>query len=120
MDDAKAPEVTGYDVGRLLGRGGSADVWLAREQRTGKEYALKCFRAARTRTHSRTAVTEEDVRREIRILSVLDHQHLVRAHYALHVTEPGSGTALTMDYAAGGSLAQLVSARGRLSVGETV
>lgn len=120
MDDAKAPEVPGYDVGRLLGRGGSADVWLAREQRTGKEYALKCFRAARTRTHSRTAVTEEDVRREIRILSVLDHQHLVRAHHALHVTEPGSGTALTMDYAAGGSLAQLVSARGRLSVGETV
>ena len=27
-----APEVPGYDVGRLLGRGGSAAVWLATEQ----------------------------------------------------------------------------------------
>ena len=30
-----APEVSGYDVGRLLGRGGSATVWLATEKTTG-------------------------------------------------------------------------------------
>ncbi|MDQ0118572.1 hypothetical protein J2T22_001750 [Pseudarthrobacter defluvii] len=120
MDDAQAPDVPGYDVGRLLGRGGSADVWLAREQRTGQEYALKCFRAAGSGTRSSPGITEEEVRREIRILSVLDHQHLIRAHDAVQGTEPGSGTSLTMDYAAGGSLAQLVSARGRLSVGEAV
>ena len=120
MDDVQAPDVPGYDVGRLLGRGGSADVWLAREQRTGQEYALKCFRAAGRGTRSSPGITEEEVRREIRILSVLDHQHLIRAHDAVQGREPGNGTALTMDYAAGGSLAQLVSARGRLSVGETV
>ncbi len=120
MDDAQAPEVPGYDVGRLLGRGGSADVWLAREQRTGRDVALKCFRTADGGTRGSTSVTEEDMRREIRILSVLDHQHLIRAHDAVHLGDAGGGTALTMDYAAGGSLAQLVAARGRLTVGETV
>src|SRR6478735_8332699 len=120
MDDAQAPEVPGYDVGRLLGRGGSADVWLVRERRTGQEYALKCFRAGGSGAGSCPGITQEEVRREIRILSVLDHQHLVKAHGAVQGTEPGSGAALTMDYAAGGSLAQLVASRGRISVGETV
>jgi len=120
MDDAQAPEVPGYDVGRLLGRGGSADVWLAREQRTGREYAVKCFRASGSRRRSGATITGDDVRREIRILSVLDHHHLIRAQEVVEGTEPGSGTALIMDYAPGGSLAQLVSARGSLSVGETV
>jgi serine/threonine protein kinase len=119
MDDAQAPEIPGYDVGRLLGRGGSADVWLAREQRTGRDVALKCFRAAGSIRGS-AAITQEEIRREIRILSVLDHQHLIRAHDAVRVGEPNGVTALTMDYAAGGSLAQLVAARGRLTVGETV
>ena len=38
-----APEVPGYDVGRCLGRGGSATVWLVTERQRGSEYALKCF-----------------------------------------------------------------------------
>ncbi|MHC6594669.1 serine/threonine-protein kinase [Arthrobacter sp. C152] len=119
MDDSQAPGIAGYDVGRLLGRGGSADVWLATEQRTGKRVAVKCFRAGADETGN-PAVGEEELRRELRILSVLDHPHLIRAHDAVRVDGPGNGLALTMDYAAGGSLAQLVRARGSLSVGETV
>ena len=38
-----APEVPGYVVGRELGRGGSASVWLVREERTLREFAVKCF-----------------------------------------------------------------------------
>ncbi|TQJ36176.1 protein kinase domain-containing protein [Arthrobacter sp. SLBN-122] len=120
MDDAQAPEVSGYDVGRLLGRGGSADVWLAREQGSGRDCALKCFRSGGSRLRGSAALSEEDVRREVRILSVLDHQHLIKAHDVVRMAAPGGGTALSMDYAAGGSLGQLVAARGRLSVGETV
>ena len=119
MDGAQVPEVPGYDVGRLLGRGGSADVWLATEQRTGRDVALKCFRGQSTGAPGE-AMSEEEVRREIRILSVLDHPHLIRAHDAVRVAGPGPVTALTMDYAAGGSLAQLVASRGKLSVGETI
>ena len=83
---------------------------------------------------SRPAVTrEEDVRRELLVMSVLDHEHLVKAYGVVRTDEPGSTAepgrtdepgggsfGLLMDYAAGGSLQQLVTARGTLSVGETV
>jgi eukaryotic-like serine/threonine-protein kinase len=121
MEDVQAPEVPGFAVERLLGQGGSAVVWLAREHRTGRNVAVKCFRSGPGRAKGGEMVTEEAVRREIRILSVLDHQHLVKAHDAVPL--PGradGGTALVMDYAPGGSLATLVASRGRLTVGETV
>ncbi|MBX7446221.1 MULTISPECIES: serine/threonine-protein kinase [unclassified Arthrobacter] len=119
MDDAEAPDIAGYDVGRLLGRGGSADVWLATEQRTGRQFAVKCFRPG-PGSLGNPGVGQEEMRREIRILSVLDHPHLIRSHQAVPLAGSGHAAALTMDYAAGGSLAQLVGARGRISVGETV
>ncbi|WP_285241824.1 serine/threonine-protein kinase [Pseudarthrobacter sp. MEB009] len=121
MDDLQEPMVAGYSTGRLLGSGGSASVWLATEQRTGREVALKCFREPGG-TASGRAMNADAIRREIRILSVLDHQHLVRAHSAVIPSAgAGAGTAaLIMDYAPGGSLAGLVAARGRIGVGETV
>ena len=69
--------MSGYDVGRCLGRGGSATVWLVTERQSGVEYALKCFPAG---DGPDRGDAEEAVRREVRILSVLDHEHLVRAH----------------------------------------
>ncbi|MEE2522733.1 serine/threonine-protein kinase [Pseudarthrobacter sp. J75] len=106
------PQVPGFSVGRELGRGGSADVWLVEAERTGGRFALKCFH---------TPVAEEDVRRELRILSVLDHQHLVKAHDAVRAGGEGNPRlGILLDFAAGGSLAQLIAARGRLTVGETV
>lgn len=119
MEDLQAPEVPGFAVERLLGQGGSAVVWLAREQTTARNVAVKCFRARRAK--GTEVVTEDAVRREIRILSVLDHPHLVKAHDAVRLPgQPDGGTALVMDYAPGGSLAALVASRGRLTVGETV
>ncbi|WP_427132494.1 protein kinase domain-containing protein [Pseudarthrobacter sp. S9] len=116
-----APGVPGYDVGRLLGRGGNAAVWLVTEQTTGREYAVKCFDAvAGPGAEDREA--EAGMRREVRILSALDHDHLVRAHTVLRLQESGAGAGLglVLDYAAGGSGAELVASRGRLGAGETV
>ncbi|WP_045732571.1 serine/threonine-protein kinase [Pseudarthrobacter chlorophenolicus] len=127
MDDLHAPDVPGFAVDRLLGRGSSASVWLAAEQATGRKYAVKCFHPGSAASRGRRSTSEDAVRREIRILSVLDHQHLVRAHDAVGLHPGPSGeaegqasTALIMDYASGGSLGQLLGSRGRLSVGETV
>jgi serine/threonine protein kinase len=147
MDETTAPLVPGYTTGRLLGCGGSATVWLGTDHQTGREFALKCFRpargsrrgsggrseeagqgdAAQENAAQKDAVQEDNaaqeaaVQREIRILSVLDHQHLTTAHHAVRFdSSSGGGTALVLDYAPGGSLAQLVAARGRLGVGETV
>jgi serine/threonine protein kinase len=138
-----APAVQGYSVCRRLGRGGSAEVWLVSQDSTGVKLALKCFgrppgsvefgavesaTVASGTADSRPAVTrEEDVRRELLVMSVLDHEHLVKAHGVVRTDEPGrtgepeeGSFGLLMDYAAGGSLQQLVAARGTLSVGETV
>ncbi|WP_255768478.1 protein kinase domain-containing protein [Pseudarthrobacter sulfonivorans] len=121
MDHFTAPELPGFLVGRMLGRGGSSTVWLVTEERTGREFALKCL-------GREPGAGEDDVRREIRILSVLDHQHLIKAHDAIRFAAPwdeaaeavGCGIGLLLDYAPGGSLADLVGSRRKLPVGETV
>jgi serine/threonine protein kinase len=121
MEELQRPRVPGYAVGRLLGRGGSSSVWLAKEERTGREFALKCFCRPARRAARGEAMTEEGIRREIRILSVLDHPHLIRAHSAVAMEGGADGTtALIMDYAPAGSLGDLVAAKGKLNVGETV
>lgn len=122
MADSLHPDVPGFTVGRELGRGGSSTVWLVTEERTGTDFALKCFMPWAGPPGSPAGGTaESDVRREIRILSALDHQHLVRAHDVIRFTvDSGDGLGLLVDYAPGGSLAQLVGSRGKLSIGETV
>ena len=63
------------------------------------------------------------MRREVRILSALEHSHLLRAHAVVRLPahdSGGSGLGLVLDYAPGGSLATLVGSRGRLGPGETV
>ena len=129
MDDDKlpsvpgpgpAPEVPGYDVGRLLGCGGTAAVWLATEHVTRCDVALKCLAATGP---PEPGDAEEAARREVRILSVLDHEHLVKVRAVVrvrHGTDGGTGLGLVLDYAPGGSLAELLAARGSLAPGEAV
>ena len=130
MADSAVPEVPGYTVGRELGRGGSSTVWLVTNERTGTDFALKCFVPGAPPPGSAPdnapdaapdAAVESGVRREIRILSALDHQHLVKAHDVLRIVVGSrNGLGLLVDYAPGGSVAQLVASRGKLSIGETV
>ncbi|WP_104061938.1 serine/threonine-protein kinase [Arthrobacter sp. 4R501] len=133
MDDFNAPVVPGFLVGRVLGRGGSSTVWLVTEARSGREFALKCLGAEHSGStgpgegRETGADAEEAIRREIRILSVLDHQHLIKAHDALRLREPagsavtaGGTIGLLLDYAPGGSLGELVGSRAELTIGETV
>lgn len=122
------PEVPGYVVGRELGRGGSASVWLVTEELTHRDFAVKCFVARTQSAQLRDGTpqpegpgTEDAVRREVRILSALNHQHLVTAHHVVRLGGAADGSlGVIMDYAAGGSLGQLVTSRGSLSAGETV
>lgn len=135
MSDFTAPDVPGFHVGRMLGSGGSSTVWLVTEAKSGNEFALKCLGLSRgRRADGRGAgptgdFAEDDIRREIRILSGLQHQHLIKAHDAVRFApkpgmgapgEIGDGVGLLLDYAPGGSLADLVGSRRKLPVGETV
>lgn len=104
---ATIPRLPGYAVERLLGRGGSGEVWAARVRATGEPVALKWISNG-----DRPAGT-----REAALLTALDHPHLVRVH---DVVPDRDGAALVLDLADGGSLADLLAARGRITAGEAV
>ena len=115
MDDLHAPDVPGYAVDRLLGLGSSASVWLPLSRPPAGNTPSSASTPAPASHADRGVESRTAVRREIRILSVLDHQHLVTAHDAvsLHPVPTGdaegqAATALIMDYASGGSLGQLL------------
>jgi hypothetical protein len=99
----------GYVVEDLLGFGGSGDVWRARVAATGEPVALKRIKvdAERRRT----------VHTEAAVLTALDHPHLIRLH---DVVPTGETVVLVLDLAEGGTLAELIDARGVITPGEAV
>ncbi|WP_375498354.1 serine/threonine-protein kinase [uncultured Jatrophihabitans sp.] len=100
----------GYVVEGLLGQGGSGEVWRARVAATGEKVALKRL-PVRDEAQVRRAAAEAAK------LTVLEHPHLVR----LHALVPDStDVVLVLDLAEGGSLAELLDVRGRLSPGEVI
>ncbi|MCC9175030.1 serine/threonine-protein kinase [Arthrobacter sp. zg-Y179] len=106
-----APELPGFRVERLLGVGGSAAVWLVRDD-DGAPFALKV-----PATGADGALNAFEARREVNVLARLEHPHLLRMHA---VVETNHGAGLLSGYAAGGSAAGLVAARGAVQPGEAV
>jgi hypothetical protein len=109
--DPEPPEVPGYEVGELIGVGASAAVWSAVRRADGVLVALKVVPGG--------APADVDAAvRELAVLRRLASQHLLAVHDALAV---GSGDlVLVVDHLAGGSLRQVVLARGHLSPEEAV
>lgn len=110
------PLVPGYEVIEPLGQGASATVWRARRRADGLVVALKVLERA-----------DGDVAeglREAGLLAAVRHQHVVRLYDVLPLPDPDTGrpaaVALATQLAGGGSLAQVLSRRRRLSAGELV
>ncbi|WP_288027070.1 protein kinase [Arthrobacter sp.] len=120
----QAPVLDGFDAVRRLGGGAQAEVWLVRPVDGGAPLAAKCFAAAGEDLSGPAAATrhnETEITQEWRILAHFDHEHLLRMHGLVRLGGPWQGgSALLMDYAAGGSVRDMVAARGPLSVGECV
>jgi predicted Ser/Thr protein kinase len=71
------PERIGrYTIRRLLGEGGMGHVYLAEDERLGREVALKVMRAAL----GGTEVFERRFEREARAVAKLQHPNIVRIH----------------------------------------
>lgn len=91
-----------YEPIRLLGRGGSGQVWLARERATGRLRALKLHQRPTPRASVRLAFNEVEVGAGVCTSSVF------LVHPVEAVLTP-SHLALVLEYAPGGSLAEFVA-----------
>ncbi|WP_224167070.1 serine/threonine-protein kinase [Arthrobacter sp. StoSoilA2] len=116
------PHIPGYTPLRPLGSGCSSTVWLASRDKDGARFAIKCVTGGPGKgSGGSTGPDSEHGFREGRILSGLQHEHLIRLHDVVKLPGVGTGSVgLVMDFAAGGSLANLVGGRRKLGVGEVV
>lgn len=108
-DSPRRPELPGYDVLDLLGRGATGAVWAVRDS-DGVRLAAKIVDA-----------DLEQLDYELSVLESLRHDHVVRLQEVVAdlSTDP-VGTALVMQLAEGGSLADTLARRGVLTPGELV
>ncbi|GLB66179.1 serine/threonine-protein kinase [Arthrobacter mangrovi] len=116
-EEPPRPDARGFRVVRWLGSGAAAHVWLVAEQEGGREYALKVFRPQNDDGAEPADAAAAEADRERRLLGAAAHDHLVPA---LRMIPTDTGPGLLLEYAAGGSLAALVAARGPLSIAETI
>jgi len=105
----RRPELPGYDVLELLGRGATGAVWAVRGA-DGVRWAAKVFDA-----------DAGQLDYEVTVLEALRHDHVVRLQNVVAdlSTDP-PGTAMVMELAEGGSLADALVLRDVLTPGELV
>ena len=115
MESAAAlppPGLPGHRVIRCLGSGAAATVWLA--EGPHGQVALKVGGLSGLPT---AAAGSFEIRREANVLSRYRHENLLALH---GVVDTDRGPGLVLEYAAGGSAADLAAARGLLPAAETV
>ncbi|MFK0008716.1 serine/threonine-protein kinase [Paenarthrobacter sp. NPDC090520] len=116
------PVMSGYTPERILGQGGSASVWLATRDADGARFAIKIVKNSEVPDdlmHPHGAA--HAILREANILTLARHEHLLPFHDVVPAEMEGRNCwGLVMEYAAGGSLANLVRGRRCLTVGEAV
>ncbi|QKE84513.1 serine/threonine-protein kinase [Arthrobacter sp. NEB 688] len=110
METTEPPVLPGLRLGRLLGRGGSAQVWEAERLDDGRRVAVKV-------SHGDAEAAQAAVR-EASVAGRTVSAHVVPVEACL--TLPDARVALVMPLMRGGSLAALVAARGHLGPGEVV
>jgi serine/threonine protein kinase len=126
--ERRVPAIAGYDAVRWLGGGAQGSVWLVQPEDGSAPLAAKCYLPGGPGRLGSTAAEVRDGRnnaseitQEWRILAHYDHEHLLRIHGVARLGGAWEGgCALLMDHAAGGSVRDIVAARGPLTVGEVV
>src|SRR5690348_4630804 len=98
MADRSRTQAGHYRLGRLLGQGGFAEVYLGEHIHLGTQAAVKLLHAPLVQ-----AEQVEEFRQEARRIAQLSHPHIVRV---LEFGFEGELPYLVLEYAPGGSLRQ--------------
>jgi len=101
-----------YVVGKLLGRGGMAVVYLAEETRLGRKVALKVLPPELTFGHG-----VDRFLREAKTAATLDHPHIIPIY---RIASGGKLFWYAMKYLEGTSLDDVLKERGAFSLEETI
>ncbi|HQX88043.1 MAG TPA: serine/threonine-protein kinase, partial [Ornithinibacter sp.] len=112
MDDegTQLPEVPGFEVGELLARGGTSEVWAGVSVPEGRRVAIKVVQAGLGEV--------EAAAREAAVSAAAASAHIVEIHSVIDLAD--GRVALVMPHLRGGSLDALVRTRGHLTAGEVV
>jgi serine/threonine-protein kinase len=102
-----------FEVERMLGRGGMATVYLARDTELERPVALKVL----AESLGDDPAFRARFLREARLAAKLVHPHVVQVY---DVGEETLGLSIVMEYVDGGTLADELRRRGRLPVEEAV
>ncbi|XP_070024307.1 SNF1-related protein kinase catalytic subunit alpha KIN10-like isoform X2 [Nicotiana sylvestris] len=100
-----------YKLGKTLGIGSFGKVKIAEHTRTGHKVAVKIL----NRRKIRNMDMEEKVRREIKILRLFMHPHIIRLY---EVIETPSDIYVVMEYVKSGELFDYIVEKGRLQEDE--
>lgn len=101
-----------YKLGPTLGKGSFGKVKLAEHEKTGHKVAVKIL----NRQKIKTSQMDKKIRREINILKLFRHPHIIRLY---EVIETRSDIFLVMEYVEGGELFDYIVSKGRLSEDES-
>jgi len=101
-----------YTLGREIGRGGMATVYLAEDRRHGRQVALKALRPELAST-----LGPDRFRREIEVVARLNHPHILPLHDSGHA---GGTLYYVMPYVQGQSLRRRIEREGPLPVEDSV
>jgi serine/threonine-protein kinase len=112
-EDMSLPEIPGYRIVRVLGKGGMGIVYLANRHSDGMPVAIKMIQPTGDRS-------EMEVRRFLREASILQQLHHPRIVEFQHMGEVAEYLFFVMDFIPGCDAQQLVRRDGPLPVGSAV
>ncbi|XP_078445636.1 SNF1-related protein kinase catalytic subunit alpha KIN10-like [Wolffia australiana] len=105
------PVLSSYILGKTLGIGSFGKVKIARHILTGQKVAIKIL----NRRKIKSMDMEEKVRREMKILKLFMHPHIIRLY---EVIETQTDIYVVMEYVANGELFDFIVEKGRLQEDE--
>ncbi|KAJ4786913.1 CBL-interacting serine/threonine-protein kinase 15 [Rhynchospora pubera] len=96
-----------YEVGRLLGQGTFAKVYLAKNLKSGQTVAIKAFDKEKVFKVSLT----EQIKREISVMKMVNHPNIIKLYEVMATKKK---IYFAMEYAKGGELFQKIAKGGRV------